>query len=298
MSSGSSSESMDPANKQMILDYTKTSEFVNSQLIHAEGRTVYITLAADQYYYMEIHHAESTGNDHFTMGIEIPHDYSDCPNKLYDVQQYTVTPIVDREIQMISIFTGTVTGGKFRFRWGPNLTPEDEGADWSDDVDVVCSRIVSMAEGMGTGSLGCVADAATSKWTITFNSPRPVSPRYPLMLLYQAYGNFPGLQGDNIRFRTEIQRDPAPSPPLQGDFRLSYQGCITPNLINDPFPYNITASDLQEQLNANCDDLFNNKLIVEGSGDMDGISFFFILGGHDGSVEMIQPFDEDFSGGR
>ena len=77
---------------------------------------------------------------------------------MYEVQQYTVAPEVDREVHLIA-HTGTVTGGTFRMRFGDEWTDYDDGKDWSDDKDVVCNRIKALGQALGTGNLSCSADA-------------------------------------------------------------------------------------------------------------------------------------------
>ena len=241
------------------------------------------TLTAGNYYYIEAHHAEGGGGDHFLLGVQVPTDGVVYPNGMFEIQKMTFSLTMIREIQTVEISGSAINGGQLYFVYNNAVT---DPIEWPEDADYpTCSSVKSALEGIGTGSLGCEAWAKNGGvlYTITFNSN--ASEARPLLVpITQALAVF-GVQ-------KEILRTQDSTPPMSGNFTITHDG-----VSSSEFSYNEKASTIQADLNANFPQ-FAKRLQVEGSSSGDGGEFTFVFGNRElGDISELEV-EHTFSGGE
>ena len=193
----------DPANKgDPLIDFSTWTYYRNHMFFYDSNKSELRSLTAGNFYYMEIWHAQGTGSDHFSLGVQVPGDGGDYPNKMFEVQKISIVPDIVREIQTVGI-AGTVTGGNLRFIYNQEVTDE---VAWPDDGNPSCSSVKSALQDIGTGSLSCVAtdiDGGGVTYAFTFDSP--TSEARPLITAHTT-----GLNGSGLSKTSELTQEPSP----------------------------------------------------------------------------------------
>ncbi len=68
-----------------LIDWTGSNAYRHHMLYYGTTRSVARTLVAGNYYFLEVYHAEGNGDDHFSLGVEVPHGGGTYDNKLFEV---------------------------------------------------------------------------------------------------------------------------------------------------------------------------------------------------------------------